>query len=115
MGSIDSKVGRVVRKRGPISSWSKPLATTTRAPAERAENENPNPPMWEHDEPGSKTSCGVNSNAKAALANIQPSDSRVWVTPFAGPVEPEVKKMATGSSGPGSGSVIAGASALSSA
>jgi len=71
--------------------------------------------MWEHEDPGSKMSCGDNSNAKAALANIQPSDARVWVTPLAGPVEPEVKKMATGASGPGSGSVTAGAAILTSA
>ena len=34
-----------------------------------------------------------------ALANIQPSEPTVWVTPFAGPVLPEVKKMAAGASG----------------
>ena len=33
-----------------------------------------------------------------ALANIQPSEPTVWVTPFADAV-PEVKKMAAGASG----------------
>ena len=42
-------------------------------------------------------SAGVGSNASAALAHIQPSVSRVWVTPFTGPVLPDVKKIAAGS------------------
>ena len=54
------------------------------------------PPIWAHDEPGSTTSLGSISRACAALANIQPKVPRVWVTPFAGPVEPEVKKVAAG-------------------
>ena len=41
------------------------------------------------------------SKAAAALAIIQRSDSRVWVTPFAGPVLPEVKKIAAGLVGVG--------------
>jgi hypothetical protein len=35
----------------------------------------------------------------ATLANIQPSKSKLCVTPLAGPVEPEVKKMAAGGRG----------------
>jgi hypothetical protein len=50
------------------------------------------------------TSLGVRSKAMTALAKIQPSEPRVWVTPLAGPVEPEVKKIAAGALGSGAGS-----------
>ena len=52
--------------------------------------------MWDIEEPGRKTSSALSSKAPAALAIIQRSVSRVWVTPFAGPVLPEVKKIAAG-------------------
>ena len=56
--------------------------------------------MCDIDEPGRKTSSSVSPNAAAALAIIQRSVPCVWVTPFAGPVLPEVKKIAAGSSSP---------------
>ncbi len=43
-------------------------------------------------------SASVSSKPSTALATIQPSESRLWVTPFAGPVLPDVKKMAAGAS-----------------
>ena len=55
--------------------------------------------MWDIEEPGRKTSSAVSPKAASALAIIQRSDSCVWVTPFAGPVLPEVKKIAAGLAG----------------
>ena len=52
--------------------------------------------MWESDDPGRKMSSGLNSNPITAYASIQRIDSWVWVTPLAGPVLPEVKKIAAG-------------------
>ena len=60
--------------------------------------------MCDIDDPGRNVSAAVSSNASAALAHIQPSVSRLWVTPFAGPVLPDVKKIAAGSDGATSGS-----------
>ena len=59
--------------------------------------------MCDIEEPGRNTSSEVSSNAAAALAIIQRSDPRVWVTPFEGPVLPEVKKIAAGSAGSSAG------------
>ena len=56
------------------------------------------PPICAQDEAGNATSAGRSLNDLIALANIQPSEPTVWVTPFAGPVLPEVKKMAAGAS-----------------
>ena len=55
--------------------------------------------MCDIDEPGRKTSSASARRRRAALAIIQRSVSWVWVTPLAGPVLPEVKKIAAGSSG----------------
>ena len=66
------------------------------------------PPMWEIDEPGSMTSSGVSSKAAAQVAKIAASEPWVWVTPLAGPVLPEVKKIAAGSLGRGTGRGLAG-------
>jgi hypothetical protein len=55
----------------------------------------------------------VSSNADAALAIIHRSDSRVWVTPFAGPVLPEVKKITAGLEGDGGSSEPRGAASRS--
>ncbi len=52
--------------------------------------------MWDIEEPGRKTSSAVSPKAASALAIIQRSEPCVWVTPFAGPVLPEVKKTAAG-------------------
>ena len=52
--------------------------------------------MWDIEEPGRKASSASSSKAAAALAIIQRSDLAVWVTPLAGPVLPEVKKIAAG-------------------
>ncbi len=52
------------------------------------------PPRCEHEDPASTLSFGVSSKACAALASIQPSEPNVCVTPLAGPVLPEVKKIA---------------------
>ncbi len=74
--------------------------------------------MCDIEEPGRKTSRASNSNAATALAIIQRSVSRVWVTPLAGPVLPEVKKIAAGAEGStggwsaGSGSLSSSASKL---
>jgi hypothetical protein len=73
--------------------------------------EKENPPRWEQDDAGSMTSAGVKAYPLATLANIQPSEAKLCVTPFAGPVEPEVKKMAAGASGSGAGNAIKGGSA----
>ena len=47
-------------------------------------------------------SASVSSKPSTALATIQPSESRLWVTPLAGPVLPDVKKIAAGGA-PGRG------------
>ncbi len=52
--------------------------------------------MCDIDDPGRNTSSSVSSSAPIALADIQPSVSSVCVTPLAGPVLPEVKKIAAG-------------------
>ena len=44
-------------------------------------------------------SCPVISQPFASVVNTHPSVSALWVTPFAGPVLPEVKKMAVGLAG----------------
>ena len=69
-----------------------------RAGRERRQREE-KPPICEQDEPGSTTSSGRQLDSPAALANIQPSEPTLWVTPLAGPVLPEVKKMTAGASG----------------
>jgi hypothetical protein len=66
--------------------------------------------MWDIEEPGRKTSSALRSKAGPALAIIHLSVSRVWVTPFAGPVLPEVKKITAGASG--SRSTAAGTGSL---
>ena len=71
--------------------------------------------MWDIEEPGRKTSSALSSKAAAALAIIQRSDSWVWVTPLAGPVLPEVKKIAAGPAGPAGGWTGNGASSRSAA
>src|SRR6202012_520452 len=83
-------------------------ATTTLPPTASVASAQRKPPTCDIEEPGRKTSSAVSSKAIAALAIIQRSVSRVWVTPFAGPVEPEVKKMTAGSLG--SGSTLGGGS-----
>ena len=55
--------------------------------------------MCDIDEPGRNTSSALSSRASTALAAIQPSVSSVCVTPFAGPVLPDVKKIAAGALG----------------
>ena len=55
-------------------------------------------------------SPAASSNADAALAIIHRSDSRVCVTPFAGPVLPEVKKITAGLDTGGAGSPFSGSS-----
>ena len=57
--------------------------------------------MCDIEEPGRKASSALRSKAEIALAIIQRRVSWVWVTPFAGPVLPEVKKIAAGSEGSG--------------
>jgi len=74
-------------------------ATTTRPPTESMLSAQRKEPIWDIEEPGRKASSGSSSKAAAALAIIQRSDSRVWVTPLAGPVLPEVKKIAAGAAG----------------
>ena len=71
--------------------------------------------MCDIDEPGRKTSPGRSSSAAAALATIQRSVSRVWVTPFAGTVLPEVKKITAGAVGSGGFRAAASGSASRSA
>ena len=56
----------------------------------------------------------MSSNAAAALAHIQPTVSRLWVTPLAGPVLPEVKKITAGSAASASTGSTGGAAARSS-
>jgi hypothetical protein len=51
------------------------------------------------DDAGSTTSPRTNSSAAAALAHIHRIVSYECVTPFAGPVLPDVKKMTAGSDG----------------
>ena len=58
-------------------------------------------PTCDIEEPGRKTSSRSSPKAAAALAIIQRSDSRVCVTPLAGPVLPEVKKITAGPAGSG--------------
>ncbi len=102
-GIIASTVGRCSRRSGSSSWLSKVRATTTRPPTLSVLSAQRNEPMCDIDEPGRNRSSAVRPNAARALAIIQRSDSWVWVTPFAGPVEPEVKKMAAGSPGLGAG------------
>ena len=96
-GIMASTVGRCARSSGRISPASNVRATTTRAPTENDASAHRNEPTCDIDDPGRKVSAAVSSNASAALAHIQPSVSRLWVTPFAGPVLPDVKKIAAGS------------------
>ncbi len=118
-GIIARIVGCCSRSNGS-SSWASVLrATTTRPPTESMASVQRNEPMCDIEEPGRKTSSGSSSKAAAALAIIQRRVSRVWVTPLAGPVLPEVKKIAAGPAGssggcpPGSGSLANSASKLS--
>ena len=70
--------------------------------------------MFDMDEPGRKVSVSVSSKPSTALATIHPSESRLWVTPFAGPVLPDVKKIAAGSlRGVGASATGPGSSATS--
>ena len=55
--------------------------------------------MWDIEEPGRKASSAVSSKAAPALAIIHRRESFECVTPLAGPVLPEVKKMAAALSG----------------
>jgi len=101
-----STVGCCERSRVRTPSASKLLATATRPPTVSVANVQRNEPTCDMEEPGRKTSSGLSSKAAAALAHIQPRVPSVWVTPFAGPVLPDVKKMAAGderSGVPGSG------------
>ena len=69
--------------------------------------------MCEIEEPGRKTSSASSPKASIALAIIQRSVSCVWVTPLAGPVLPEVKKIAAGSVGSGAARSAAGSASSS--
>jgi hypothetical protein len=71
-----------------------------------------NEPRCDIEEPGRNTSPAPSSNADTALAIIQRSDSRVRVTPLAGPVLPDVKKIAAGLAGSGPGSVTSGSDSI---
>ncbi len=101
-GIIASTVGCWSRSSGSSSWASVARATTTLPPTASVASAQRKLPTCDIDEPGRKTSSPVSSKAIAALAIIQRSVSREWVTPFAGPVEPEVKKMTAGSLGSGS-------------
>ena len=83
--------GRSVGARA-AAAGSHPRRTCARPrPARPTENDasaQRNEPMCDIDEPGRNTSSGVSSNASAALAHIQPSVSRLCVTPLAGPGAP---------------------------
>src|SRR5436190_452457 len=74
-----------------------PYPSSIGKPAARVLRAQRNEPMWDIDEPGRKTSSDVSSKAAPALAIIQRSESFEWVTPFDGPVLPEVKKIAAAS------------------
>ena len=110
-GIMAITVGWWSRSSGKISWASVVRATTTRPPTERAESAHRKEPRWDIEEAGRKTSVEFSSKAAAALAIIQRSDSRVCVTPFAGPVDPEVKKMAAGMWGSKSGPPASGSAA----
>ena len=103
-GSIAITLGRCSRSSGSSSWLSVVRATTTRPPTESVLSAQRKEPTCDIEEPGRKASASSSSKAAAALAIIQRSDSRVWVTPLAGPVLPEVKKIAAGSLGSGGGS-----------
>ena len=111
---MDITVGRWTRSSGRISSAPYPRATATRAPDESAAKVRMNDPMCDIDDPGRKTSAVVSSTAAAALAKIQPRLSPVWTTPLAGPVLPEVKKIAAGAAGSGGAGTSAGGVAATS-
>src|SRR5262249_4411509 len=81
---------------------------TTRAPAAKAGNEKPIAPRCENDEPGRTTSLAVYPRPLAVLASIQAKVSKVWVTPLAGPVLPEVNKMKAGRARSAAGKLSAG-------
>ena len=60
--------------------------------------------MWDIDEPGRNTSsAGRARTRRRRWRSSSAASSRVWVTPFAGPVLPEVKKIAAGSAGSSAG------------
>ena len=96
-GIMARTVGRCSRSSGRISPASNVRATTTCAPTENDASAHRNEPMCDIDDPGRNVSASVSSKPSTALATIQPSESRLWVTPFAGPVLPDVKKIAAGS------------------
>ena len=87
-------------------------ASTTFVPTENDASVHMNEPMCEIDDAGRKTSSVVSSKPADAVATIQPSVAMLWVTPFAGPVLPEVKKIAAGASSGGFGSSTAPSAAV---
>src|SRR5215210_3908542 len=107
-------VGRWARSSGSSAGASVLRATTTRTPADSAPKVHMKEPTCDIDEPGRSASAGVSSRAAATAAHIQARVSNEWVTPLAGPVLPDVKKITAGAAGSIGAGAPGGAAARSS-